>query len=171
MSVAVLAALTGVLGVVIGRLWDTRSESARWQRDQKTASYQRFAEEFRVTAEGIRTVALADPTVDGFGDLVDRVRTNAHSWDNAYSAVWLHGSATVVTAAAVLDRAQTELFYDAQERLFTLEDWYVTRAPMRAAFEKFIEFVRDELDLEYVSATYFPAVARQLPSSEREQLS
>ncbi|MFI2284793.1 hypothetical protein [Nocardia beijingensis] len=116
-------------------------------------------------------MALADPTIDGFADLVDRVRTNAHSWDNAYSAVWLHGSAAVVTAAAALDRAQTELFYDAQERLFTLEDWYVTRAPMRAAFEKFIEVVRNELDLEHVPATYFPALARQLPSRQSEQLS
>jgi hypothetical protein len=35
MTSAVVAVLAGVLGLAIGRFWDRRSESSRWQRDRK----------------------------------------------------------------------------------------------------------------------------------------
>ncbi|WP_433203320.1 hypothetical protein ACQP1G_13865 [Nocardia sp. CA-107356] len=91
-----------------------------------TASYQRFADVFRKTQEGIRTVALADPASELFPELVERVR-NDSSWDDAYTAVWLHGSPAVVQAATALDLAITELFYDAQDRKHRVEDWYRIR--------------------------------------------
>jgi hypothetical protein len=41
------AAVAAILGIAVGRLWDSRAESARWHRDQTIASYQRLAEAFR----------------------------------------------------------------------------------------------------------------------------
>jgi hypothetical protein len=37
MTSTVVAALADVLGLAIGRFWDRRSESSRWQRDQRAA--------------------------------------------------------------------------------------------------------------------------------------
>ncbi|WP_067470516.1 hypothetical protein [Nocardia amamiensis] len=66
MTAALLAALAGIDGVTLGRLWDTRLESARCRRDQKTASYQRVIEQFQATYEAVRVVALTDLDEDSF---------------------------------------------------------------------------------------------------------
>jgi hypothetical protein len=154
-SAALLAAIAGVLGITLGRLWDARSESSRWRRDQKTASYQRLAEAFILIYEDIRAVALAEPETDAFIDAVDRARCDK-TWDNALAAVWLHGSTPVVTAASLMDRAVTELFYDAQTRLFSIKDWNQARIQSADAFEGFIAAAREELDLSPVPIKLFP---------------
>lgn len=163
MSAALMAALAATAGIVIGRLWDVRSEAARWRRDQTAASYQRLVDVFRRTLEGIRTVALADPASDSFGEYVDRVRADS-SWDDAYSAVWLHGSPAVIEVATSLDLAVTELFYQAQDQRHRVEDWYRIRIPARQAFEEFIEAVRADLGRPTVHVRFFPDFARQIPS-------
>ncbi|MBF6333472.1 hypothetical protein [Nocardia transvalensis] len=164
MTAALIAAVAATAGIILGRLWDARSETARWRRDQKTASYQRLAEAYRRTLEGIRTVALTDPADERFIDLVQQVRADS-TWDDAYTAVWLHGSPPVVQAAAALDHAETKLFYDAQEHRHRVEDWYRIRIPAHQAFEHFLEAAREELKLQPVAATFFPAIGRQTPPS------
>ncbi|WP_063131830.1 hypothetical protein [Nocardia fusca] len=162
-TVALIAAVAGVLGVVLGRIWDHRSESTRWRRDQKTACYQRVAEEYRATCEGVRTVALADRSTPEFGELVTRVRIETAGWDNAYAAVRLVGSRPVVVAAALLDAAMTELFDTVQERQLTSEQWRETRKPTDKAFANFIISVRRELRLDPVPAEYFPELDPPAP--------
>jgi hypothetical protein len=105
--------------------------------------------------ENIRAVALAEPDTDVFIDAVDRARRDK-TWDNALAAVWFHGSAPVVTAASLMDRVVTELFYDAQTRPFPIEDWNQARMPSAAAFEGFIAAARKELDLSPVPIKLFP---------------
>lgn len=53
-----LAAVTAILGIAVGRLWDSRAESARWRRDQKIASYQQLAEAFRSSYDNIQAIAF-----------------------------------------------------------------------------------------------------------------
>jgi hypothetical protein len=154
-NTALVAAIAGVLGIILGRIWDARSETSRWRRDQKTASYQRLAEAFILIYEDIRTVALAEPDTVAFIDAVDRARRDK-TWDNALAAVWFHGSAPVVTAASLMDRVVTELFYDAQTRLFLVEDWNQARIPSADAFEEFIAAAREELSLSPVTIKLFP---------------
>ncbi|UBU16655.1 hypothetical protein [Nonomuraea gerenzanensis] len=155
MSTAVIAAIAGILGIIIGRLWDTRSESTRWRRDQKVASYQRFAEQFQSVYEGIRSVALADPGTDNFQKAVEEARRD-RAWDCALTAVWLHGSPAVVAAANSLDKSITKLFYDAQERVFLVEDWHRERLHSQDAFIQFVNAVREELALAPVDFNPFP---------------
>ncbi|MFI7669286.1 hypothetical protein [Nocardia sp. NPDC049526] len=157
MTAALLVALAGIFGVAIGRMWDTRSESARWRRDQKTASYQRVAEQFQVTYEAIRVVALASLDDDAFKALVEHTRIEGFaSWDSAVAAVWLHGSADVVHAVTRLDEAVGELFYAAVDRrIHALPDWNRARRPAREAFEQFIEAARKELNLPHVPVKIF----------------
>ncbi|MFD0360096.1 hypothetical protein ACFQZZ_01365 [Nocardia sp. GCM10030253] len=157
MNSAILAAIAALVGIAVGRLWDARSESTRWRRDQKTASYQRYAEEFQSIYEVIRALAIADPDTDTFAGMVADARTNGFkAWDSAFIAVWLHGSAPVVSAATALDRRVTELFYEAQHRRFPVEDWEQIRIPARRAFESFIAAVRHELALSPPQIQFFP---------------
>lgn len=168
MTAALLAAVAGILGVTIGRFWDTRSESARWRRDQKTASYQRVVEQFQVTYEAVRVVALTDLDEDAFNALVEHTRTGGFaSWDSAVAAVWLHGSADVVVAATQLDEAVGQLFYAAVERrIGTLLNWNRARIPAREAFERFVDAARKELDLSRVPVRIF-ADRRRLVMADR----
>lgn len=163
MTAALAAAIAATLGIIIGRFWDVRSEAARWRRDQMTASYQQMGEVFRKTTEGIRAIALADPADEQFREMIDRFRADS-SWDDAYSGVWLHGSPAVVQAATALDLAETELFYEAQDHLHRIEDWYRIRIPARQAFENFLVAVREELRLAPVPVTFFPEFPRQIPA-------
>lgn len=157
MGTAVLAAVTALLGIVIGRFWDGRSESARWRRDQKTAAYQSFAEQFQVITEVLRALAVADPGTGSYTDKVEQIRLeDFRGWDSAFTAVWLHGSAEVVTAAAGLDQAVTDLFYQVQERQLDIDEWKQARMPARRAFESFIEAVRGELGLPPTPVRFFP---------------
>ncbi|WP_330182214.1 hypothetical protein OHB26_00165 [Nocardia sp. NBC_01503] len=109
--------MTALLGVAIGRFWDSRSESGRWQRDQRTASYRALAEQFQAVNEILRGLATADPASEGYSDRVEQVRLiDFKAWDSAYTAVWLYGSPHVVAVASALDATVTRLFYDTQEQ-------------------------------------------------------
>ncbi|MCU1645422.1 MAG: hypothetical protein JWN03_5697 [Nocardia sp.] len=166
MTAAMVAAVAATLGIVVGRFWDVRSESARWRRDQMVTSYQRLAEAYRRTVEGIRTVALADPADPALPGLVAQVRSDSE-WDDGYVAVLLHGSPEVAEAALAMDVAVTELFYEAQDRRHGVEDWYRIRIPAGRAQEGFIDAVRAELDLKPIPVKY-RAVARQVPAPASE---
>ncbi len=43
METAVLAALAGLFGIVLGRVWDVRLEAVRWRRDQRVRVYEDLA--------------------------------------------------------------------------------------------------------------------------------
>lgn len=146
MTTAMVAALTAVLGIVIGRLWDSRSEAARWRRDQKTASYQRFAEEFQAVCEVMRALATVDPGADSYAERVERIRIDDFkAWDSAFNTVRLHGSAQVVAVATQLDQAVTDLYYQVAEQQLTIDSWKQARGPARQTFDRFISAVRDEI--------------------------
>lgn len=156
-TAAFLAGLAAIVGIAVGRFWDTRSESARWRRDQKTASYQRLAEQFQAVYEAIRVLAVADSDDGTFAALVDHTRTSCFaSWDSAVAAVWLHGSKGVVISATALDDEIGGLFYAAIERrISTVAEWNTARRPARSAFEQFIDAARNELGLPPVPVRIF----------------
>ncbi|MET8423206.1 hypothetical protein [Nocardia sp. NPDC004860] len=167
MIAALLAALTGIVGLAVGRLWDTKSESTRWRRDQKTACYQRLAEEFQATYEAIRIVALTDSDSTSLQALIEHTRTGGFAaWDSAVAAIWLHGSAEVVASATQLDDAIGSLFCLAVERQLTTDDaWKQARTPAREALERFIESARRELDLPAVPVRLFTDASAHPPGS------
>lgn len=93
MGTAILAASAAIVGIVIGCFWDIRTESVRWQRDQRAASYRALAEQFQPVCEVLRALALINPATARYGARVDEVRQNVYQgWDSAYTAVWLYGS-------------------------------------------------------------------------------
>ncbi|MFE3195421.1 hypothetical protein ACFXHA_40910 [Nocardia sp. NPDC059240] len=156
-------------GIVIGRFWDTRTESARWRRDQKTTSYQRYAEQFQALYEATRLAAFADSRTDTFAALVEHARSSTFPvWVNALSAVWLHGSSEVVTAAMQLDQAVTDLFYGVADRTVSELNWDTARTPARDAFQRFIVSARTELGLPLVDVAFFTEPRSQARTTDAD---
>jgi hypothetical protein len=127
------------------------------RRDQITASYQSFAEQFEAMYEAIRAIALTELTAEELPTVIQDARTNNFiPWDNALTAVWLQGSKDVVTAATLVDRAILDLFHAAPQRQYTVDDWNQARRPARESFERFIRAARTELNVPAVQVTLFP---------------
>lgn len=167
MWTAVVAASAAILGVAVGRMWDSRAESSRWRRDQRMASYQRLAEAYRTSYDQIQTIAFADPRVHEYSGLVRNAVIQGNSvWHGALSATWFHGSLPVIAAATTLDRALAQLHSQVVDRLVTVADWGPLRAPARQAFEEYIEAVRRELSLPAVPLGFYHDTADPQPQPE-----
>jgi hypothetical protein len=65
MTAALLAACAAVLGIVIGRLWDHRTETTRLATGKRADSYQQLAAAFRTSYGTIQHIALANTADDG----------------------------------------------------------------------------------------------------------
>ncbi|MGW6620677.1 hypothetical protein ACWF99_05545 [Nocardia sp. NPDC055002] len=167
MTTAILAATAAIIGVAVGRLWDSRAESARWHRDQRLASYQRLAEAFRTSYDDAQRIAFADPNSDEFAEMVRTINVQSnHFWHDALSAVWFHGSSGAVATATGLDRALIALHENAGRAMFSDADWGRARTPTRRAFEQFIESVRSELGQPPVPHQFYEDTATPRPSLE-----
>ncbi|MGV9668370.1 hypothetical protein [Nocardia niigatensis] len=159
MGTAILAASAAIAGIALGRFWDTRTESVRWQRDQRAAGYRALAEQFQLVCEVLRALALTDPATAGYGARIDNVRQNVYQgWDGAYTAVWLYGSPDVVAVASSLDAEVTRLFYRVCEQHLDVAGWQQERAAAREVFERFIYAIRREIRLPQVDARFFSYV-------------
>ncbi|WP_316575726.1 hypothetical protein [Nocardia canadensis] len=117
MTAALLAACAAVLGIVIGRLWDHRTEATRWRRDKRADSYQQLAAAFRTSYDTIQQIALANTADDGI------LATDNHVWHNALSGVWIYGTPEAALAATRLDRTLSQLFEDSKNRQHSTSDW------------------------------------------------
>ncbi|MEC3957518.1 hypothetical protein VMT65_31105 [Nocardia sp. CDC153] len=157
MTAAAVAALAAILGILVGRFWDNRSEASRWRRDLKTMSYQRFAEQYHRVYEGIRELALADRDKVELNALHQRVRGEYFAgWDSALAVVWLHGSADVLAAATLVDRASVDLYAKAvTDQIPTWQQFEKERVSLRQAFEEFLAAARRELHLPTAQMTFF----------------
>lgn len=155
MSAALLAALAAVVGLIIGRYWDSRSELSRWQRDQKVASYQRLANQFDVVLGEIRKPLVSTPNSEIYQSIwIDR-RSVWSEWLSAVAGIWLHGSVSVVEATTVVDKALAALeMAVAEKRICTLDEWKEARRPVHDAFARFIERTREDLHLPPVPIVY-----------------
>ncbi|MEV0547061.1 hypothetical protein [Nocardia salmonicida] len=160
MTIAILAAMAAIIGVAVGRLWDSRAESARWYRDQRIASYQRLAEAFRTSYDDAQRVAFADPNSEDFAEMVRTINVQGnHFWHDALSAVWFHGSRGAVATATNLDRSLITLHENAGREMFSADDWSRDRIPARRAFEQFVDSVRSELGQPQVSHHFYEDTA------------
>lgn len=52
MEAAITASLAAVVGLIIGRLWDSRLEAVRWRRDQRVRVYEHATSAWRLRAPG-----------------------------------------------------------------------------------------------------------------------
>ena len=73
MESAVIASLAALLGLVVGRYWDSHAEARRWQRDQRIRIYEQLAGAYYASREADRSVALLEPGTDEAG-VVEHLR-------------------------------------------------------------------------------------------------
>jgi hypothetical protein len=147
---AVVAAIAGVLGLVLGRYWDNHTEARRWRRDQRIRIYEHFASAYYASREAYRSVALLEPGTPDAEEAAARALDLGVDFNRTLIALWLHGSATVALAAHDLDIEMNKLFMTARSRRFTWDAWRVVRGPAERALERFTETVRAELGLPNV---------------------
>jgi hypothetical protein len=61
METAVVAALAGLFGIVLGRVWDLRLEAVRWRRDQRVHVYEDLATTYYAAREPLWVLAMTEP--------------------------------------------------------------------------------------------------------------
>jgi hypothetical protein len=170
-----IAALVGLmatlLGLIIGRFWEARSESARWRRDQRIRAYQAAADSFYALRDALRD--LAQTTLD------DEAEKNAKfgavtrvgvTWNSSLVAVWLFGSERAASAALKVDLQIDELAELARVSHHPFWEWHRTREPAQTAFDAFLDEVRKDLEL----APFVRALRKDpagMPHSARENAS
>lgn len=163
MDATLIAGLAGLLGLMLGRFWDYRSEAARWRRDQRIRIYEQIGSTYYATREAIRTMALVEHGTDKAAEAAFRALDAGAEFSRAIVAVWLHGSAPVATAVREINRELVKLFLTARAQQLSYEEWRVTRGPAEQALERFVEAVRAELALHNLLSRYgSPILAHHL---------
>jgi hypothetical protein len=142
-----IAGLAGILGLFLGRFWDTRSEAARWKRDQRIRTYEHVGQAYYSLREANRALALLDPETREAGEAASRVLDLGGKFNSAIVAVWLHGSAPVAKAVREVNQETIKMFIAARARRFSWEEWRAIRGPADHALDDFIGAVRRELSL------------------------
>jgi PhoPQ-activated pathogenicity-related protein len=128
MEAALIAALAALMGLAVGRLWDTRSETARWRRDQRIRVYEGLATAYYQVREAIRALAMCEPGTAAADQAEIRVyEVAAQEWNQQVVATWLHGSPLVIPTVERLDRLVVTLFLDARARRYTWEEFQEER--------------------------------------------
>jgi len=150
---ALLAGLAGLVGLILGRFWDSRVESARWRRDQRIRIYELVGTSYYTVREAIRAVALLDPDSESADQAASRALDLGGDFHRAVVAVWLHGSAPVATAVRDIDAELIKMFRVARTRRFSWEEWRDVRGPAEHALERFVEAARAELHLPQLNVT------------------
>jgi hypothetical protein len=145
-NAALFAAVAGLLGLIVGRLWDARADAANWKRDQRIRIYEGLADSYYQVREALRALAMSEPgTTESEAAEVHVYEIAASGWNQHVVSAWLHGSPTVIRAVENLDRNIVRLFLFARVRHFTWDEFQEARKPVQDALEQYIEAVRREL--------------------------
>ena len=146
---AVFAALAGVLGLAIGRFWDRRSESSRWQRDQRVRCYEALVQAYYRVREMIRLLGSSEPGTKGAVIAADRARQAGIEWSRSVVTAWLDGSGIVAAAIKEVDSKFNQLLHDARTRqsAWDEDEWRRQRTGAEISLERLIMTIRKELAL------------------------
>jgi hypothetical protein len=144
---AVIGGLAALLGLILGRIWDRRSESSNWRRDQRTRCYEQLFASYYELRDCLRLLGAALPGTPESDGAVDRVLEVGARWQSNVAAVWLHGSEPVTKATKALDDQANALFMVARAEQLSWEEYRVKRMAAEGALEQLIAAVRHELGL------------------------
>jgi hypothetical protein len=162
---ALWAGLAALVGLVVGRLWDIRSESRRWRRDRRVESYQEVASVFYQYREAIRALgrtARPSAAFDEQRNEVDRFRTE---WNRALAGLWLRGSEEAARCALAVDYSLVTLAHRATTGPIELHEWPLVREPAQTAYDDFIDAIRGDLGLPPLAVLRVGASTRSAPPS------
>ena len=163
METAVIAALAGLLGIALGRVWDSRSEEVRWRRDQRIRVYEQLAGAYYSLREALRVLAMTEPNTPEADAAEDRFYELTTDFNREILAVWLHCSNPVTRASKHFGERMNELLFQirVRENRYVLEEFKDRCQPMTESFEAFIEAVRQEFRRPPVKVVIRPDLHRQ----------
>ena len=144
----IVGGITALLGVLVGKYLDTRSEVRKWERDRRVQTYEKLAGSYYQVRESIRALAFLDPQSDDEARAAaERVLDVGAEWNRDVVSVWLYGSELVTDELNRLDKEVNQLFTTIRTRNSQVpwEEWRRTREPAEVALERFIGAVRSEL--------------------------
>jgi len=144
---AVIGGLAALLGLILGRLWDRRSESSNWRRDQRTRCYEQLFVTYYELRDRLRVLGGVGPETPESDHAVDRVLEVGARWQSDVAAVWLHGSEPATKAAKALDDEVNKLFMLARSQQLSWDDYRLKRIATEGALEQLIAAIRRELRL------------------------
>jgi hypothetical protein len=147
MEAAVIGGLAALLGLVLGRLWDRKSESSKWRRDQRTRCYEQIFVAYYELRDRLRVLGAAEPGTSASDRAIDRVLQIGAQWQSNVAAVWLYGSEPVTKAAKVLDDEVNNLFMIARSQQLSWDEYRSKRMPAEGALEQLISAIRNEARL------------------------
>jgi len=147
MEAAVFAALAGLLGIVLGRVWDFRLEVARWRRDQRIRVYEDLAATYYAARVPLLAMAMAEPGTPEADHAAIRVLGIAADWNRNVVATWLHGSSRVTAAVQEFDHQLSCLFDKSRTCRLTWEEFATAHQSTEESLEAFLEAARQELKL------------------------
>jgi hypothetical protein len=147
MQSAIIAALTAIVGLAVGRYWDGYSEKRRWYRDQRVRIYEEFIGAYYASREAYRALALTEPDTAEADEAFAHALDLGISFNRSVVAVWFHGTAEVAHAVHLVDAEVNKLATVARARKYSWEDWRLARAETEHAAERFTQVVRRELGL------------------------
>lgn len=145
METAVLTALAGLFGIVLGRVWDLRLDAVRWRRDQRVRVYEDLATTYYASREPLLRLALAEPGTPEADAAAIRVLAIAAEWNRGVVATWFHGSSFVTATLQQFDHQLSRLFDKARSSRLTWEEFADEHRATEEGLEAFIEAVRQEL--------------------------
>jgi hypothetical protein len=145
METALLAALTGLFGIALGRMWDFRLEVIRWRRDQRVRVYEDLAANYYAAREPMLTMAMTKPGTPEADAAVTRALSVVAEWNSRMVATWLHGSPIVTAALQEFDRELTLLFDKARTCCLTYEEFAYEHRATEHGLEVLIDAIRQEL--------------------------
>ena len=149
MVAALVAALAGVFGLAVGRFWDLRSESSRWQRDQRVRCYEDLVQSYYRVRKMIRLLGSSEPGTKDATIAADRARQAGVEWSRSVVTVWVYGSASVAAATKEVDSKFNQLLHNARTKQSTWneDEWRRQRTDAEISLEWLIKEIRKELAL------------------------
>jgi hypothetical protein len=141
METAVVAALAGLFGIVLGRVWDLRLEAVRWRRDQRVRVYEDLATTYYAAREPLLVLAMAEPGTPEADAAAIRALKIAAEWNRGVVATWFHGSSLVTTTLQHFDHQLSRLFDKARACRSTWEEFAEEHRTTEESLEAFIEAV------------------------------
>jgi hypothetical protein len=144
---AVIGGLAALLGLILGRVWDRRSESSNWRRDQRTRCYEQLFTSYYELRDRLRLLGAAVPGTPESDDAIDRVLEVGARRQSNVAAVWLHSSEPVSKAAKEVDDQANALFMVARVEQLSWDQYRVRRTTAEGALEQLIAAIRHELGL------------------------
>lgn len=136
MDAAIVAGLAALVGLIVGRFWDTHSEARRWQRDQRIRIYEQFAGAYYTSREAYRAVAMQQPGSAEEDAAASTALDLGAAFNRTVVAVWLHSSAPVAAAVHDLDIEVNKLFLAVRSRRFSWPQWRETARALLAGTQR-----------------------------------